>query len=162
MAMELLQAFSGAFMGDNVSKGKSMLAKLMGKDIVSKAISIVDDGLFKGGWATSAVDGEGVRRRETELIKEGRLSAFLYDTYWGKISGAVSTGNASRSSYKGVPSIGISNLYMRAGMRGLDELLKTMDTRFLHNGAYGRTYHKYHNRRILSRGAGLSCRGRRA
>ena len=126
--MELLQAFSGAFLGDNVSKGKSMLASLMGKDIVSKSINIIDSGLFKGGWATGMTDGEGVARRRTPLIEEGRLSSFLYDTYWGKISGAGTTGNASRSSYKGVPSIGISNLYIEAGKRGLDELLKTMDT----------------------------------
>ena len=130
VAMELLQAFSGAFLGDNVAKGKSMLAKLMGKDVVSKAINIIDDGLLKGGWATALTDGEGVRREKTELINDGRLASFLYDSYWGKISGAKSTGNASRSSYKGVPSIGISNLYIGAGTRGLDELLKTMDTGF--------------------------------
>ena len=130
VAMELLQAFSGAFMGDEVAKGKSMLAGLMGKDVVSSAISIIDDGLLKGGWAASRVDGEGVMRRRTDLIKEGKLSSFLYDTYWGKISGAPSTGNSSRRSYKGVPSIGTSNLYIEAGERTLDELIKTMDTGF--------------------------------
>ncbi len=130
MAMELLQAFSGAFLGDNVSKGKSMLAGLLNKEVVSKIININDDGLLKGGWATSAFDGEGVGRRKTQLIKEGRLAGFLYDTYWAKLSGAESTGNGSRSSFKSVPAVGVSNLYIEAGERGLDELLKEMDTGF--------------------------------
>ena len=130
VAMELLQAFSGALLGDNVSKGKSMLKELMGKDVVNKSINIIDDGLLKGGWASSATDGEGVARQKTELIKEGRLSSFLYDSYWGKISGAQSTGNSSRNSYKGVLSIGASNLYIEPGERGLDELIKTMHSGF--------------------------------
>lgn len=130
VAMELLQAFSGGFFGDNVSKGKSLLAGLMGKEVVSKIININDDGLRKGGWATSAFDGEGVGRRKTEIIKEGRLTSFLFDTYWAKFSGAESTGNGTRSSFKSVPSVGVSNLYIEAGERGLDELLKEMDTGF--------------------------------
>ncbi len=131
VAMELLQAFSGAFLGDNVGKGKSMLSGFMGKEVVSPLININDDGLLKGGWATSAFDGEGVPTMKTELIKDGRLTGFLYDTYWAKLAGAESTGNGTRSSYKSVPAVGVSNLYIEAGERGLDELLKEMDTGFL-------------------------------
>ena len=130
VAIDLLQAFSGAFLGDNVSKGKSMLAGLMGTDVVSKAISINDDGLFSGGWATGAFDGEGARMQTTPLIKEGRLTGFLYDTYWAKLAGAASTGNAARSGFKSLPFVGVSNLFIEAGTKGLDELLKEMDTGF--------------------------------
>ncbi|MEE9542438.1 MAG: metallopeptidase TldD-related protein, partial [Thermodesulfobacteriota bacterium] len=41
VAIDLLQAFSGAFLGDNVSKGKSMLSGLTGNKVVSKGITII-------------------------------------------------------------------------------------------------------------------------
>jgi PmbA protein len=123
VAVDLLQAFSGAFLGDNVTKGKSMLSGLIGKDVVSKAITINDDGLLKGGWAKSVFDGEGVRRSNTALITEGKLKGFLYDTYWAKVAGMQSTGNASRGDFKGAPSVGVSNISIAAGEKDLDELL---------------------------------------
>jgi PmbA protein len=130
VAVDLLQAFSGAFLGDNVGKGKSMLSGLMGKDVVSKVISINDDGLLKGGWATSAFDGEGAAMQTTPLINKGRLAGFLYDTYWAKLAGVESTGNAARGGFKSLPTVGVSNIYIEGGDNDLGELFKEMGTGF--------------------------------
>jgi len=56
-----------------------------------------------------------VPHRDTALITEGVLEAFLYDSYWGKRMGAPSTGNAVRGGVKGPPRMGVHNLCIQPG-----------------------------------------------
>ena len=124
VACELLEALAGSFLGDNVQKGKSMLAGKTGKDVASGLLNIWDDGLLAGGWASSRYDGEAGARRKTRLVERGVLTGYLYDSYWAARAGAVSTGNAARSGFKGLPGTGISNLYIEKGDKSLEGLLR--------------------------------------
>jgi PmbA protein len=126
VAVELLESLEGSLLGDSVMKGKSMLAGKLGKKVFSDRVTIIDDGTMPGGWATSNVDGEGVLRKKTVLAEDGRLKAFLYDSYWAGRAGKRSTGNSSRGGFKSVPSIGISNLYIKKGRTPQAGLLKDM------------------------------------
>ncbi len=123
---DLLGTISRSFLGDNILKGKSMLAGKRGKRVVSSAINLWDDGLLPGGWATSVFDGEGVPRRRTPLVREGVVEGYLYDTYWGRRSGEDSTGNAIRSGYRTFPAVGISNFYIEKGEKDLEGLVEDM------------------------------------
>jgi len=123
VACELIEALAGSFLGDNVHKGKSMLIGKAGKDVASSLLNVWDDGLLAGGWATSLFDGEGAPRKKTPLLNRGVLTGYLYDTYWAARAGAVSTGNAARSNFKGLPGTGISNLYIEKGEKSLEGLL---------------------------------------
>jgi len=124
VACELLEALASSLLGDNVQKGKSMLIGKTGKKIASSILNIWDNGIMPGGWSTSLFDGEGSPRNKTPLVLEGVCQGYLYDTYWAARAGARSTGNASRGNYKGVPGVGISNLYIEKGEKTFDELLK--------------------------------------
>jgi PmbA protein len=126
VACELIEALSGSFLADNVLKGKSMLAGKTGVKVASSGVTVWDDGLKPGGWATSRRDGEGAPRAKTPLILDGVCQGYLYDTYWAGRCGARSTGNAARSSYRGMPAIGVSNLYMENGKAPLKALLSGM------------------------------------
>ncbi|MFQ5735889.1 MAG: TldD/PmbA family protein [Thermodesulfobacteriota bacterium] len=126
ISCEMLEALATSMLGDNVRKGKSMLIDKVGKKVVSGVLNVWDDGLLPGGWSSSAFDGEGVPRSRTPLLSAGVLRGYLYDSYWAKRAGAASTGNASRSSFKGLPSVGISNLYIENGTKTLDELFSEM------------------------------------
>jgi PmbA protein len=108
----LENAFVPSAFGDNVQKGRSSLAGRIGDKVAEDTLSIVDDGLFRGGMATSSFDGEGVASQRTPLIEEGVLVAYLYDTYTaGKAETPTeSTGNAGRPGYAGIPRIGTTNL----------------------------------------------------
>lgn len=128
VACELLEALAGSFLGDNVQKGKSMLIGKAGKDVASSLLNIWDDGVLRGGWATSSFDGEGAPREKTPLLRKGVLTGYLYDTYWGARAGKRSTGNASRSNFKGLPGIGISNLYIEKGEKPLEGLLREIES----------------------------------
>ncbi len=128
ISCEMLEALATSFLGDNVEKGKSMLIGKIGKKVAGSVLNIWDDGLVPGGWATSAYDGEGVPRSRTPLLAEGVCMGFLYDSYWAKRAGKKTTGNASRSNFKGMPSVGISNLYIEKGEKTLEGLLSEMGT----------------------------------
>lgn len=126
VSCELVEALATSLLGDNVLKGKSMLIGKVGRKVASSALNLWDDGLLPRGWATSAVDGEGVARHTTPLLEEGVLCGYLYDSYWARRAGEKSTGNAARSNYKSLPSVGISNLYIGKGTQTLEGLFAQM------------------------------------
>ncbi len=105
-------AFVPSIFGDNVQKGRSSLAGRIGEIVAEENLRIVDDGLLRGGMATSSFDGEGVASQRTPLMERGVLKAFLYDSYSaGKEEiETKSTGNANRPGYAGIPRVGTSNL----------------------------------------------------
>lgn len=123
---ELLGPLVSSFLADNVHKGKSMLAVKLGKAVVSKAISLYDDGILKHGWASSVYDGEGAPCQKTPLIVSGVAESFLYDTYWALKNNVKSTGSSVRSGFKGAPALGISNVYIEKGKKSLKALLKEL------------------------------------
>lgn len=121
---EFLGTFSSAFLADNVQKGKSMLMDKKGQQILSPLITIYDDGLLKGGWASSLYDSEGVPTETKTLVDGGECRGFLYDTYTAKKEGVTSTGNGKRGGFKGSPNPGVTNFYMKNGDTSLDDLIK--------------------------------------
>jgi PmbA protein len=109
--VELMEhAFVPSISADNVLKGRSHLASRLGAQIGSEHLCISDDGLLVGGMGTSAFDDEGVTSRRTEVVENGVLKGFLYDSYTAGKAGLKSTGNAVRSDYAEVPLVGLRNL----------------------------------------------------
>ncbi|MGC1166138.1 MAG: metallopeptidase TldD-related protein, partial [Solirubrobacterales bacterium] len=92
-------------------------------ELASPALVLRDDGRDPDGPASAPFDGEGVPRRRTALIEDGRLRAFLYDTYTANREGGASTGNASRHGYRSQPTVSASNLVVGAGPLSFAELL---------------------------------------
>nr|MDO8062788.1 TldD/PmbA family protein [Candidatus Freyrarchaeum guaymaensis] len=115
--------FLQAITGDNVLRGKSPYAGRIGEQVSSSMISIVDDGRLEGGLNSSPFDGEGAPSQKTTIIKKGTLKSFLYDTYWSRVAGAASTGNAIRSSYASTPKVGPSNLIIEKGSSSFEDLI---------------------------------------
>ena len=95
---------------DNVQKGRSALIGKLGNKIASDELSIIDDGTLTGGIATASSDDEGTPSQRTEVIQNGILSSFLYDSYTAGKEKRESTGNGVRSGFTSTPSVSISNL----------------------------------------------------
>ena len=104
---------------DAVQRGRSPFAERLGDEVASEALALHDDGLDPDGPASAPFDGEGVPRRRTALIEDGRLRTYLYDTYTARRGGAASTGNAGRGGYRSQPSVSASNLFVAAGSLSL-------------------------------------------
>ncbi len=123
---ELIEFLSSSFSAEEIDKGRSMLAGKQGERLFSDQVTLIDDGLLPGGFATSPFDGEGVPSTQTELVQGGFISGALYDSYYARKNGTQSTASAVRG-IKSPPSIGTTNLYMKKGKKGFDELVKGID-----------------------------------
>jgi PmbA protein len=125
-AEDFLGVLAAALNAENVLKGRSLFADMVGQRVGSELFTLVDDGTILDGPGTAPFDGEGVPSGRTELFRAGTLNGFLHDTYtaarMGK--GQRSTGNAKRGSYKASPGVGTSNFYLENGSTSFDDLLR--------------------------------------
>ncbi|MFO0597287.1 MAG: TldD/PmbA family protein [Myxococcaceae bacterium] len=123
MAAGFVASIAGAMNGDAVFKRASFLASKLGQKIAPEHFTLIDEGLRPRGLATSPFDGEGVPTRNTPLVENGVLKAFLYDTFTARKAKTKTTGNASRG-YRSLPGIGVNNLVLTPGTRTPEEILK--------------------------------------
>lgn len=119
-----------ALTGQAVQKGKSVFAGKLGQQVGSAHVTIIDNGLNTAGIGASPFDGEGVPSRETVLIKEGQLVAFLHNTYTAAKEGATSTGNGNRGSFRSTPEVGPTNFYLAGGDVTPDRLVAGLQQGF--------------------------------
>jgi PmbA protein len=129
-AAALLGVIASSLSADAVQKGRSVFRGKLGQQVGSTLITLLDDGLATGGLATSPFDAEGVPQRTTSLVERGVLVSVLHDSYTARKEGggALSTGNATRGSYRSLPSVGVSNLVVRPGVGTLEDLLSRVGT----------------------------------
>lgn len=120
---QLLGILAPGLTAEAVQKGKSLFAGKTGQMVVSPLISLIDDGCLDGGIGSAPFDGEGVPTSRTVLIGQGRLNAFLHNTYTATKAGQVSTGNGVRGSFKGTPEVGTTNFFLEAGAQSPEQLL---------------------------------------
>lgn len=131
-AAELLDVLADSFCADQVHKGLSALEGKRGKRIFGKKISVVDDGLLKKGLGSAPFDDEGVPQQRTQLVREGELLGYLYDTTAARREGARSTGNAVRGGgFAAGPEVGVTNLSIQKGRHTAGDLLAAMGNGFL-------------------------------
>ena len=143
-ASNFLGVLAGALNADNVLKGRSLFADMVGQQVGSAAFTLVDDGRRADGPGACPFDGEGVPSGRTELFTGGVLNGFLHSTYTARRAGGGqrSTGNAKRGGYKATPGVGTSNFFVEAGDRSFDALraeaaggVLIMDVSGVHSGA---------------------------
>lgn len=113
----------GGLSAKAVQRGRSPFAGRLDEEVASSAFVLHDDGRDPQGPDSAPFDGEGVPRRRTALIEDGRLQSYLYDTYTANREGSSSTGSAARQGYRSLPSVSPSNLMVAPGSHTLEELL---------------------------------------
>ncbi len=131
IAAEFLGILSAALSSEAVQKKKSMLAGKIGEAVISPRINLVDSGLLAGKLGSKPADDEGVPTREKVLVEKGILKGYLYNTYTARKDNVVSTGNAVRGGFSGIPSVGANNLFIRSAsdeyISDFSGLLKIID-----------------------------------
>jgi PmbA protein len=140
-AMSFLGVLAGALSADAVQKGRSLFAKLVGEQVGSELVMLVDDGTNIDGPGAAPFDDEGVPSGRTELFTKGVLNGFLHNAYTAHKGQTVSTGNGKRG-YRSPPGVGTSNFYLDAGTSPREELLRRaeggvliQDVSGVHSGA---------------------------
>jgi PmbA protein len=122
-AASFLGVLASSLSAEEVQKGRSLLADLVGEQVASELVTMVDDGRLDDGPSTAPFDDEGVPTFRTPLIERGVLRGFLHNTETARRDDAESTGNASRPSYRGVPGVAPSNLVVEGGSETADAIL---------------------------------------
>ncbi|TMA15066.1 MAG: TldD/PmbA family protein, partial [Deltaproteobacteria bacterium] len=130
MAAGFIGGISTAVNGLLVHKKSSFLGALLGKQVASRNVTLIDDATLAHGIATRPFDGEGVASRRTAVVENGILRSFLYDATTARKAKAKSTSSASRA-WASLPSIGTSNFYLQAGAQKPEEIIKGVQ-----NGLY--------------------------
>ena len=121
----LLKTFIGAFDGENVRRGRSILKDKIGNLVANPTLSITDNPLLEKGMFTSKCDGEGSSSQKTDLIKDGVLNSFIYDIYTANKENIKTTSNGHRPSYLATPAIAPSNLEFKfSELKDLSEIDK--------------------------------------
>jgi PmbA protein len=123
LAAGFIGGITAAVNGLLVHKKSSFLGALLGKRVAAQDVTLVDDATLEHGIATRPFDGEGVESRRTAVIENGILRSFLYDATTARKAKAKSTASASRG-WASLPSIGTSNLYLKAGTLKPEEILR--------------------------------------
>lgn len=128
VGVSFLRLILPSLTGEAVQKGKSLFQN---KDkAASELVTLVDDGLLAGGLGTAPFDDEGVRQSRKVLVNCGSLEQLLHNTYSAKKAGTVSTGNASRGSYKGLPGISAANFFLNPGKISAEEIMGSVKRGF--------------------------------
>lgn len=113
--------------GNSIARRQSLFVDKLGQQVGNELVTIVDDGLLKGGIGTEPFDGEGVPCRTVSVIEKGVLRSYLLDTYWGRKLKLPSTGNSN----------GVNNLFWKAGTSTPAEIIKSVDKGLLLTGVIG-------------------------
>ncbi|MHC5080001.1 MAG: TldD/PmbA family protein [Planctomycetota bacterium] len=127
LASMLIGKISFALLGSLDVRGETFLAGKTGERIAPASVTLVDDLALPKGPMTRPFDGEGVAPQRTVVVEKGILKTFLFDTYWGKRAGKASTGNASRSSYRSLPSLISTNMVLEPGTKSPEEIIASVE-----------------------------------
>lgn len=108
----LLSTFLSALSSENIQRGRSYFQDKLNEIVTSETFSLYDDSTIPGARASSKFDDEGTPSQKTELIKDGELKNFIYDTYHANKDerDVETTANATRAGYSSVPSVGFTNI----------------------------------------------------
>lgn len=122
----LLGAFCGVFYAENVQKGFSLLGGKIGEVIAAPAVTLRDDALLPGGYASTPFDSEGVSGKDKAVIEKGVLRTYLYNRKSARRDGVESTGNGFKAGLTAPVKTACTNFYLEKGEKSLRELLETL------------------------------------
>ena len=127
----LHEAVGHGLEGDFNRKKTSAFAGLMGQQVASRGVTVVDDGTIAARRGSLSIDDEGTPTGRTMLIEDGILVGYMQDRQNARLMNMQPTGNGRRESYAHVPMPRMTNTYMLAGDREPGEILASVK-----NGIY--------------------------
>lgn len=122
----LHEAVGHGLEGDFNRKKTSAFSELMGKQVASKGVTVVDNGTIDGRRGSLSIDDEGTPTNDTVLIEDGILVGYMQDRQNARLMGVESTGNGRRQSYAHQPMPRMTNTYMKSGEHDPLEILESV------------------------------------
>ncbi len=122
----LHEAVGHGLEGDFNRKGSSAFAGLMGRQVASKGVTVVDDGTLSNRRGSLSIDDEGTPTSRTVLIEDGILVGYMQDRQNARLMDMRPTGNGRRESHAHIPMPRMTNTYMLAGDRDPSEIIASV------------------------------------
>ena len=107
-------------------KKTSAFAGLIGQQVASSKVTVVDNGLMPNRRGSINMDDEGNPTQETVLIENGILKGYLSDKLTSRLMGTPNTGSGRRESYHHIPMPRMTNTYMLNGDDMPEDIIKSV------------------------------------
>jgi len=107
-------------------KKTSAFTGLIGQQVASSKVTVVDNGTMPGRRGSLNVDDEGNPTQETVLIENGILRTYLSDKLSSKLMKMPNTGSGRRESYQSIPMPRMTNTYMLNGDDEPADIIKSV------------------------------------
>ncbi len=107
-------------------KKTSAFAGLIGQQVASSKVTVVDNGRMPNRRGSINVDDEGNPTQETVLIENGILKGYLSDKLSSRLMGTPNTGSGRRESYHHIPMPRMTNTYMLNGEDMPEDIIKSV------------------------------------
>jgi PmbA protein len=138
VAASLVGHLLSAINGTSIARGSSWARDLLGKPVLPKGLSLVEDPHRVRIGSSRPFDGEGLATQRREIVADGVLTGWVLDLATGRKLGMASTANASRGT-SAPPSPSTTNLDLTPGTASRDDLLAQMGTGLLVTSMIGST-----------------------
>ena len=122
----LHEAIGHGLEGDFNRKKTSAFAGLMGQQVASRGVTVVDDGTLPDRRGSLTIDDEGTPTNRTVLIEDGILTGYLQDRLNARLMGVRPTGNGRRESFAHAPMPRMTNTVMLNGTHHKDEMIASV------------------------------------
>ncbi|WP_076070586.1 metalloprotease TldD [Sphingomonas montana] len=109
------EAIGHGLEGDHHRLKLSAFTGMLGKQIASKGVTVIDDGGMSERLGSVAMDDEGTPADRTVLIEDGILVGMMQDRLNAGMMNWKRTGNGRRQSYAHLPMPRMTNTYLGAG-----------------------------------------------
>lgn len=122
----LHEAIGHGLEGDFNRKKTSAFSGLIGQQVASKGVTVVDDGTLPNRRGSITIDDEGTPSQRNVLIEDGILTGYLQDRMNGRLMGGKSSGNGRRESYADHPMPRMTNTVMLNGEHSKEEIVQSV------------------------------------
>lgn len=122
----LHEAVGHGLEGDFNRKGSSNFSGLVGQQVASKGVTVIDDGTIPDRRGSITIDDEGTPSRKNVLIEDGILMGYMQDRQNARLMDVDPTGNGRRQSYAHAPMPRMTNTYMAGGDSDPQDLVSSL------------------------------------
>ena len=126
---------AGAINGASVARKTSFLRDMMGKQVASASITVIDEPLRMRGPSSRPFDGEGVEGEKLVMVDKGVLNHWFLSVSAAKELGLKTNGRGVRGGSSVSP--GSTNFSIEPGERTPEDLIRSLKSGFYVTEVFG-------------------------
>ncbi|MHA1589482.1 MAG: TldD/PmbA family protein [Candidatus Njordarchaeales archaeon] len=108
---------------DEVIKKRSFLTGIIGKQVGSELVTMVDDGTLNGAYGSIPFDSEGTPSSRTVIIDKGIYTSYLHNLETASLMGVEPTGNGRAQDFNRRIFVRMTNTFFAPGEWSFDEII---------------------------------------